>query len=741
MDEWGADERRSTREVPTPQEQRQAGVDRERNARHRTGLRELPQMATKPGADVRGSTGEETAPYKQRHAGADVCRPPSCAELQVQAAVFRERLSNYWRDVAQLLSLGATHSSQLLVPLAFERMDNHTSDQQLHGWIKGVERMKDMLHMKLTGLLHDTQYASKQIEHYKMEEDKDRPGHLILRRPLLSERLLGYQPWNLSFHDFSAVCRDRQPEASNMLSLADTLYAFYRGYWYAAAAYSDTLYKDDFKTVDEEWQLEDRSNVTLSVDTDCVQLLANALDHPTCPLEDLPVDALKQRQQCRVQLWDDMVQRSPHMPVTSYLAYTQRVNVNLCLLAWMAVNSLGICQDVPFSMMRSMHDARCYFDSPDDQSCVESNATDAICSVSRAILLLKCRNFSSVKPYDDCTTFYYPLLPSVGSGTILYQKLTEKTLNYKNSLNNATLKYKDFKIESLKPLEISFILVNIIFRFSTALVYMYLPQLRNLPGKIFLSFQITCIIQILCSEVVYRMAGVPDLPTAVLIDSALTLLSCIWLNSFCYQMYACVRHLRLPSHLLPAEVSKLFRRQVLYVLIPWSIVCAAAVALEKISKYYLIHSRIVVLVGISLSVAFNLVCLGVVGYMYLCARYSMRQLKIVSNNKFASKKECLFMSVKAVILSGIGIVIRIGFHQAQGIAQFVYYVHLATMVQGPVLFICFVCNETTLPVLKSRVLAWFNPTGIPAGVELCSAAERNLARRNNEQSLVVESSL
>ncbi|XP_049769475.1 uncharacterized protein LOC126108296 [Schistocerca cancellata] len=309
-------------------------------------------------------------------------------ELQVQAAVLRERLSNYWRDVAQLLSLSATHSSQLLVPLAFERMDNHTSGQQLHGWIKDVERMKDMLHMKLTGLLHDTLYASKQIEHYKMEEDKDRPGHLILRRPLLSERLLRYQPWNLSFHDFSAVCRDRQPEASKVLSLADTLYAFYRGYWYAAAAYIDTLYKDDFKTVDEEWQLEDRSNVTLSVDTDCVQLLANALDHPTCPLEDLPVDALKQRQQCRVQLWDDMVQRSPHIPVTSYLAYTQRVNVNLCLLAWMAVNSLGICQDVPFSMMRSMHDARCYFDTPDDQSCVESNATDAICSVSRAILCM-----------------------------------------------------------------------------------------------------------------------------------------------------------------------------------------------------------------------------------------------------------------------------------------------------------------------------------------------------------------
>ncbi|XP_049798395.1 uncharacterized protein LOC126232130 [Schistocerca nitens] len=602
-----------------------------------------------------------------------------------------------------------------------------------------MERVKDMLRTKSTGWLQDLQFANKQVEHYEVEEDKDRPGHLILRRPLLSVRLLSYHPWSLSFDDdFSALCKERQPEASQMFSLADDLYAFHRTYWFRAAEYIFSFYDFDFKIVDEEWQLEDRSHDTLSVGSDCVQLLVNALDHPTCPLEDLPLEAVKQREQCREQLWDDVVQRSPHIPVTSYLAYTQRVNVNLCLLAWMAVNSYGICQDVPFSMIQSVHDARCYFGSPDDQSCLQSNATDAICSVSRAILLLKCRNFSSIRTSHDCTS-------AVGlkrnSSNGLYQKLTEETLNYKNSLTNATLKYKDFKIDSLKPLEISFILINIIFRFSTAGVYLYLPQLRNLPGKIFLSFQITCITQILCSEVVYRMAGVPDLRTAVLIDSALTLLSCMWLNSFCYHMYACVRHLRLPDQLLPAEVSQLFRREVLCVFIPCSIVCVAAVALEKTSKYYLIHSRIVVLAGISVSVGFNLICLGLLGYMYLRTRCSMRQLKIVDNKKLASKKQCLFMSVKAIIISGIGIIIRIGFHQAQGIAQVVYYMHLVTMVQGPVLFVCFVCNGTTLPVLKNRILLWWNPNNIPADLELCSAAERNLARRNNEQSAFSESSL
>ncbi|XP_049795566.1 uncharacterized protein LOC126210381 isoform X1 [Schistocerca nitens] len=131
------------------------------------------------------------------------------------------------------------------------------------------------------------------------------------------------------------------------------------------------------KQFNEEWQMEDSSNATLSVDTGCMQLLANALDHPTCSLEDLPPETIKRREQCRVQLWRDLSQGSPHIPVTSYLA-----NVNLCLFAWMTVNSISICQDDPISTIQSVRDARRIFDSRDDLSCPESNAADAIRSAS-----------------------------------------------------------------------------------------------------------------------------------------------------------------------------------------------------------------------------------------------------------------------------------------------------------------------------------------------------------------------
>ncbi|XP_046983163.1 uncharacterized protein LOC124553330 [Schistocerca americana] len=91
--------------------------------------------------------------------------------------------------LAQIRRLSKRESFELVVELdcriaddcIHSRCGNHTSDQQLHGWIKDMERVKDMLHTKLTGWVQDLQFASKQVEHYEVEEDKDRPGHVIIR--------------------------------------------------------------------------------------------------------------------------------------------------------------------------------------------------------------------------------------------------------------------------------------------------------------------------------------------------------------------------------------------------------------------------------------------------------------------------------------------------------------------------------------------------------------------------------
>ncbi|XP_046981407.1 uncharacterized protein LOC124550730 [Schistocerca americana] len=233
-------------------------------------------------------------------------------------------------------------------------MDTHPNDELLSTWINHVEHMRDMLHTKLRGWIQDMQYVSEQTANYKVEEDKKSPGKYIIRLPLLNDRLLSYHGQHLAFRDdFSAQCEKQQPEASSMFALADVLYGFYYHVWFNEARSFLPLYEVHYRTTarpgvpderpiyikGEEWQLEDKSNATLSVDTGCMQLLANALDHPMCPLEDLPPETIKRRKQCRVQLWHDLSQGSPHIPVTSYLAYTQRANVNLCLFAWMTVLS------------------------------------------------------------------------------------------------------------------------------------------------------------------------------------------------------------------------------------------------------------------------------------------------------------------------------------------------------------------------------------------------------------------
>ncbi|XP_049791699.1 uncharacterized protein LOC126199038 isoform X3 [Schistocerca nitens] len=145
---------------------------------------------------------------------------------------YLKQYSDYWRDSVELVSLRVRHLSKLFVPLAFEQMVNHTTDQQLHRWMKDMERVKDMLVTKLMGLVQDVHYVREHITNYEIEEDKNKRGKYTLRRPLLSDRLLYYEEQFLTFReDFSDLCEGQQPEASQMFAFADTLYSLYRHDW------------------------------------------------------------------------------------------------------------------------------------------------------------------------------------------------------------------------------------------------------------------------------------------------------------------------------------------------------------------------------------------------------------------------------------------------------------------------------------------------------------------------------
>ncbi|XP_049939100.1 uncharacterized protein LOC126413243 [Schistocerca serialis cubense] len=145
---------------------------------------------------------------------------------------YLKQYSDYWRDSVELVSLRVRHLSKLFVPLAFEQMVNHTTDQQLHRWIKDMERVKDMLVMKFMGLVQDVHYVREHITNYEIEEDKNKRGKYTLRRPLLSDRLLYYEEQFLTFReDFGDLCEGQQPEASQMFGFADTLYSLYRHDW------------------------------------------------------------------------------------------------------------------------------------------------------------------------------------------------------------------------------------------------------------------------------------------------------------------------------------------------------------------------------------------------------------------------------------------------------------------------------------------------------------------------------
>ncbi|XP_049963381.1 uncharacterized protein LOC126484063 [Schistocerca serialis cubense] len=642
-------------------------------------------------------------------------------------------LSSSLHKHLQLLSRAMKNFHRIYTALILQQKGKNMSEHQLTSLLKYVEKLWNLLHVRTSGWLEDFNDVIDELSNTLLKKRvQETAWEFPIRYALTYDRLLDYHDRRTTFwEDFAEKCEKVIGGTPEVLQLADAVHTYLVYKWFRKTrVFFETCYY--FVGKDHEWQLEDLSDSRMSVDSSCVQFMVDLLDRPVCPLEDTSEQTLRKREACHLQLGRDLMYGLSYIPVTSYLAYTQRVNINICLLSWMVISSKSVCEDVPHRMIKSVREALCIFPHSEGKSCAANKSLDIVCSVSRAVFSFKCKKFFSQTVHSTCTLQYSyewnrmePTL-DVSSG-FLHQYYSERKVTLMEVLSIPTMKYRNFKIEHLQSLEVSLISVNIFFRCVTAGVYLYLPKLRNLPGKLLLCFQFTGIMQILCSEVAYRMFGVPDLATTVQLDSSLTLLSCIWLNTFCYLVFTGVRHLRLPDDLDACEASRLFRIYVTYALSLWTVVSSTFVSLERVSEQYLFHSRALLLTAISLSVACNLLLFLIVAYTCFRTRQSMTKLS-VTTSKFGTRKQMLLLSVKTFLLSGLGIVARVGFHQAEGVARYVYCVHLATMLQGPAIFVLFVCNGSALPQLRHRLQRWWSPDVIIPGEDLCSSARRNVGK-------------
>ncbi|XP_047118271.1 uncharacterized protein LOC124798786 [Schistocerca piceifrons] len=633
----------------------------------------------------------------------------------------------------QLLSRAMKNFHRIYTAMILQQKGKNMSEHQLTSLLKYVEKLWNLLHVRTSGWLEDFNDVIDELSNTLLKKRvQETTWEFPIRYALTYDRLLHYHDRRTTFwEDFAEKCEKVIGGTPEVLQLADAVHTYLVYKWFRKTrVFFETCYY--FVGKDHEWQLEDLSDSHTSVDSSCVQFMVDLLERPVCPLEETSEQTLRKREACHIQLGRDLMYGLSYIPVTSYLAYTQRVNINICLLSWMVISSKSVCENVPYRMIKSVREALCIFPHSEGKSCAANKSLDIVCSVSRAVFSFKCKKFFSQTVHSTCTLQYSyewnrmePTL-DVSSG-FLYQYHSERKVTPMEVLSIPTMKYRNFKIDHLQSLEVSLISINIFFRCVTAGVYLYLPKLRNLPGKLLLCFQFTGIMQILCSEVAYRMFGVPDLATTVQLDSSLTLLSCIWLNTFCYLVFTGVRHLRLPDDLDACEASRLFRIYVTYALSLWTVVSSTFVSLERVSEQYLFHSRALLLTAISLSVACNLLLFLIVAYTCFRTRQSMTKLS-VTTSKFGTRKQMLLLSVKTFLLSGLGIVARVGFHQAEGVARYVYCVHLATMLQGPAIFVLFVCNGSALPQLRHRLQRWWSPDVIIPGEDLCSSARRNVGK-------------
>ncbi|XP_046982179.1 uncharacterized protein LOC124551230 [Schistocerca americana] len=670
--------------------------------------------------------------YYLNKAEFDLGESTIAAEAKILSDNYHQYMTTLVQHRAELISFGINNTMHNFVPLALEGIGRTLPKERLQVWVRQMGKLAEWFRMRLNAVVEDIVAINEETDRMKLDAVDPNPGRYAFPLALLSERLLTYHRRPLPLQEaFGKQCGKQIPEGPEMLQLIETLHMYLIIKWFQLIPYNRGLtLSRDFTIKGEKSILGDQSNVVVSVDTSCVQLMVDMIALPTCPMEDLPQGTVNRHRECRTRLTSNLVHRVSHIPVTSYLAYTQRVNINICLLSWIVSNERSICHDVHTGIVKSVNDMYCVLSNSREEVCAQLNAKDGICSISRSMLWLMCPSFhrdsfESLFPRrDDVMVFTFDTGPYKCEP---YWRPSVFTSIYKWRRN--VVKYLSLKTDFLQPLEVTLISLNVVFRVLTAGVYGCIPKLRNVPGKLLLCFQITGLVQIVLSEIVHRFANALDLQTIVQLDSSLTVLSCLWLNSFCYEMLKCVRQLSLPDQLSQGEARRVFRKHVLCVSSLWTTVSTAMIVLERVDDTYIFHSRVLFFVAICLSILFNSVVLVMVWDLYLRNRSSMKQLDVTTKLKLGSKRRLAFLIAKMCIFSGLGVFIRVAFHQIEGLPQAIYYVHLVSMLQGPAFFVLIVCNDTTLPLLKNSLLQWWNPGVQRPGQEQGSAAMRNWQRR------------
>lgn len=261
-------------------------------------------------------------------------------------------------------------------------------------------------------------------------------------------------------------------------------------------------------------------------------------------------------------------------------------------------------------------------------------------------------------------------------------------------------------------LQIAFVVADVATRVASLVVYLSISELKNLPGKCFIAFQLTSLVNSLFVRYMLPECKVISLQVLVYLENFLTLSSSFWLNVFCTYLYHCFATMTLPNSLCARKVSKIFWKFFSYATLSpalFTLICMVtdftngAVGVGSSYSAYE-YGKVAFFVANFAALLSNLVIYSVFVVKISRVRKEVEKV-ILRRNPDLQKKftELLHFTTKVFVLSSAGFLARTLIYQMEDIERWINVVYLGSLLEGPLIFNMFVCNRETKRLVFNKV--------------------------------------
>lgn len=396
-------------------------------------------------------------------------------------------------------------------------------------------------------------------------------------------------------------------------------------------------------------------------DTSCICLLSN---RPDCRTD--MSGGVSPYQYCRRLLLKDLQKHITYRPAITYLDYTLKKRLSICAFS---------------TIFLSEYDKEC-----GNQTKSINYITEVLCFLNGLFNRpLNCSHKVELENFDSQTL-------------CIFNYILKFTICHpiKDDRNFIFYEYGQ------SPLTLVFTSFDIVLRIITLVICLSFYELRNLPGKLFISYQITAIINIIFVKYIVAYCYIVDKSIAVYIDIYLDFACTCCLSAMSHFFYTSVKYLILPNDLSKDKQRKILCKYLLYSLAFPAIILGTCFYIDTNINSRIQYGQLVIMLICFFILLLNIVMFIINFHSYYDIKKSVRYSR-KGTTSISYYTDLLNFSIKTLVLSGAGIIIRITLAQIENFESILNYFYILSSTQGIVIFCMFSCSFRVRMWIKESI--------------------------------------